>query len=155
MADKDTVRLEYITSKLSLRALAKKHGLNKDRVCRWAKDEDWETLRRQHCDKTQTAVLERDIQNKTDRVDALYAASDMLLKKVVAGIENAPLMTPTAASNYSNALKNIKEIQMIRSAEDLEEQKARIEKLRRESEKEDGSKTITVTLEGAMAEYGR
>ena len=155
MADKDEVRLEYITSKLSLRALAKKHGLNKDRVCRWAKDEDWETLRRQHCDKTQTAVLEKDIQNKTDRVDALYAASDMLLKKVVAGIENAPLLTPTAASNYSNALKNIKEIQMIRSAEDLEEQKARIEKLRRESEKDDSSKTITVTLEGAMAEYGR
>lgn len=155
MADKDEVRLEYITSKLSLRALAKKHGLNKDRVCRWAKDEDWETLRRQHCDKTQTAVLEKDIQNKTDRVDALYAASDMLLKKVVAGIENAPLLTPTAASNYSNALKNIKEIQMIRSAEDLEEQKARIEKLRRESEKNDNNNTITVTLEGAMAEYGR
>ena len=155
MADKDEVRLEYITTKLSLRALAKKHGLNKDRVCRWAKDEDWETLRRQHCDKTQTAVLEKDIQNKTDRVDALYAASDMLLKKVVAGIENAPLLTPTAASNYSNALKNIKEIQMIRSAEDMEEQKARIEKLRRESEKDDNSKTITVTLEGAMAEYGR
>jgi hypothetical protein len=155
MANKDEVRLEYITTKQSLRALAKKHGLNKDRVCRWAKDEDWETLRRQHCDKTQTAVLERDIQNKTDRVDALYAASDMLLKKVVAGIENAPLLTPTAASNYSNALKNIKEIQMIRTAEDLEEQRARIEKLRKDTEREEKSASITVTLEGGLAEYGR
>ena len=79
----------------------------------------------------------------------------MLLKKVVAGIENAPLMTPTAASNYSNALKNIKEIQMIRTAEDLEEQRARIEKLRREAAKEDRSSTITVTMEGDIGTYGK
>ena len=155
MANKDEGRLEYITTKLSLRALAKKHGLNKDRVCRWAKEEDWETLRRQHCDKTQTAVLEKDIQSKTDRVDALYAASDMLLEKVVAGMKNVPFLAPTAASNYSNALKNIKEIQMIRSAEDIEEQRARIEKLRKDTEREDKSASITVTLEGGLAEYGR
>lgn len=155
MVNKDEVRREYITTKLSLRALAKKHGLNKDRVCRWAKEEDWETLRRQHCDKTETAVLEKDIQNKTDRIDALYAASDMLLEKVVAGITNAPLLTPTAAANYSNALKNIKEIQMIKSAEDLEEQRARIDKLRKDTERGDQSTSITVTLEGGMAEYGR
>ena len=153
-ADRDEIKLEYITGKMSLRALAKKHGIYKDKVCRWAKDEDWETLRRQHCDKAETAVLERDIQNKTDRVDALYAASDMLLKKVVAGIENAPLLTPTAASNYSNALKNIKEIQMIRSAEDIEEQRARIEKLRRDADREDRSASIVVTLEGGMDSYG-
>jgi hypothetical protein len=50
-------------------------------------------------------------------------------------------VTPTAAKNYSDALKNIKEIHMIRSAEDIEEQKARIRNLQRQTEKDEVHET--------------
>lgn len=156
-ADRSAIKMEYITAnpKLSLRALAKKHGENKDRICRWAKEEDWETLRRQHQDKAETAVLEKEIQGRASRAEALYAAADLLLERVVAGIENAPIVTATAANNYSSALKNIKEVQMIRTAEDIEEQRARIDKLRREAEKDDRSANITVNMGEELVSYGQ
>lgn len=155
-ADRSTIKMEYITAnpKLSLRALAKKHGENKDRICRWAKEEDWETLRRRHQDKAETAVLEKDIQGRASRAEALHAAADLLLERVMAGIENAPIVTATAANNYSSALKNIKEVQMIRTAEDIEEQRARIDKLRKDTERGDQSATVVVTLEGGIDAYG-
>ena len=156
-ADRSAIKMEYITAnpKLSLRALAKKHGENKDRICRWAKEEDWETLRRQHQDKAETAVLEKEIQGRASRTEALYTAADLLLERVVEGIENTPILTATAANNYSSALKNIKDVQMIRTAEDIEEQRARIDKLRREAVKDDHSGGIAVTLEGDVSEYAK
>ena len=154
-ADWAKIEAEYITTDTSYRKLADKYGLNQATVAQKAKADDWVSKRKHHASATQAEIIDNDKQSKVDRAAKLNSAADQLLDKIVKGIENTPLLTPTAASNYSNALKNIKEIQMIRSAEDLEEQRARIEKLRRESEKEDNSKTITVTLEGAMAEYGR
>ena len=99
--------------------------------------------------------MQRDIDCKVDSAVHLMRVTGMLLGKIETGITNTPIMSATAANNYASSLEKVKGILNIRSAEDLEEQKARIEKLRRESEKEDTSKTITVTLEGAMAEYGR
>ena len=43
---------------------------------------------------------------------------------------------------------------MVRSEEDIEEQRARIAKLHREADKEDRSTTVTVTLEREMDSYG-
>ena len=42
---------------------------------------------------------------------------------------------------------------MIRSAEDIEEQKARIEKLRKEAEKSDKNDGFKITLEGGTEAY--
>ena len=43
---------------------------------------------------------------------------------------------------------------MIKSELDRREQEARIEKLRREADREGRSQSITVTLEGALDGYG-
>lgn len=151
--DKQSLKIEYITTTISLRGLAKKYGINKDKICRWAKEEDWDRHRRQHQDETETAVLEKDRQGKTDRADALNAAADLLLKKVVKGMQDYEALPATAAKNYSDALKNIKEIHMIRTEEDIEEQKARIAKLHKEAEREDRNAAITVTLGGGIDGY--
>ena len=70
-----------------------------------------------------------------------HNAADQLLNKIVKGIESAAIVTPTAAKNYSDALKNIKEIHMIRSEEDIEEQKARIKNLKRQADKDEVKET--------------
>lgn len=151
--DKQSLKIEYITTTISLRGLAKKYGINKDKICRWAKEEDWDRHRRQHQDETETAVLEKDRQGKTDRADALNAAADLLLKKVVKGMQDYEALPATAAKNYSDALKNIKEIHMIRTEEDIEEQKARIAKLHKEAERGDRNDAITVTFGGGIDGY--
>ena len=71
----------------------------------------------------------------------------------MAGISAAGVVTATAAKNYSDALKNLKDIHMIRSEEDIEEQRARIAKLNKEVQKEDNSKSFTITLEGGLNDY--
>ena len=53
------------------------------------------------------------------------------------------------------ALKDLKEIQMLKTELDRMEQEARIEKLRKEAAKEDRSSTITVTMEGDIGTYGK
>ena len=153
-ADWAKIEAEYITTDTSYRKLAEKYGLNQATVAQKAKADDWVSKRKQHASTTKAEILDRDRDIKVDRATKLSNAADQLLNKIVKGIESAAIVTPTAAKNYSDALKNIKEIHMIRSAEDIEEQKARIAKLQKDAQ-DDTSKTIMVTLEGDLSRYAQ
>lgn len=48
----------------------------------------------------------------------------------------------------SNALNSLRDVQMIRSAMDLEEQRLRIENLKKQAEKEEEATSITISIEG-------
>ena len=155
-ADWAKIEAEYITNEdTSYRKLAEKYGLNQATVAQKAKADDWVSKRKQHASATQAEILDRDRDIKVDRATKLSNAADQLLNKIVNGIESAAIVTPTAAKNYSDALKNIKEIHMIRSEEDIEEQKARIAKLQKDAQDEDKNKTITITLEGDLSRYAQ
>ena len=134
MADWQDIKTEYITTKTSFRKLADKHGINKDTIWKKAKDEGWEDLRRQHIDNIQTKILNVDTEQKVDRAVRLMAVADKLLVKVEQWVEMDEPITANSIKNLSDAIKNIKEVQMIRTAEDIEEQKARIAKLRKDAE---------------------
>jgi transposase-like protein len=153
-ADWQKIKEEYITTDITCRSLAEKHGVSESTLFKKCSKEQWEATRKQHRSKLEAKVLQKDINRKAQRAARLTEAADLLLIKIENGIANAPIVTPTAAKNYSDALKNIKEIHMIRTEEDIEEQRARIEKLRREADKDDRSASITVHLEGEMDRYG-
>lgn len=156
MADWEKIKAEYITTEISVRDLAQKYGVHYTTIGKKASKEGWQTLRQQQTNTTLTKILEADTEQKVDRATKLYNAADDLLEKIVTGISSVSIVSPTAAKNYSDALKNIKEIHMIRSAEDIEEQKARIAKLQKEAEKQDNDRSaITVTLEGGLSDYAR
>lgn len=154
-ADWAKIEAEYITTDTSYRKLADKYGLNQATVAQKAKADDWVSKRKQHASATQAEILGRDMECKVDRATKLCNAADVLLEKIVAGMNKGDSIAPTAAKNYSDAMKNIKEILMIKSAEDIEEQKERINKLRREAQKTDESKSIIISLEGGLEEYAQ
>ena len=153
MADWKAIEAEYITTETSYRKLARKYGLNQATIAQKAKAEDWVGKRKQQASATQAKILQADTEQKVDRATKLYNAADDLLDKIVAGISSGSVVSATAAKNYSDALKNIKDIHMIRSAEEIEEQKARIAKLQKETEKTDGNNGFTITLEGGADAY--
>ena len=155
MADWKKIEAEYITTETSYRKLARKYGLNQATIAQKAKAEDWVGKRKQQASATQAKILQADTEQKVDRATKLYNAADDLLDKIVAGISSGSVVSATAAKNYSDALKNIKEIHMIRSTEDIEEQQARIAKLKKEVQDEDKSKAITVVLEGDLSKYAK
>ena len=154
MADWQAIKTEYITTDTSYRKLADKYGIDQATISRKAKKEDWVSKRQQHISTTQAKVLAADTQHKVDRAAALNKAADLLLERTLNGIRAYSELPATAAKNYSDALRNIKDIHMIRSEEDIEEQKARIAKLQRENN-DDGSKTITITMEGDLSRYAK
>jgi hypothetical protein len=87
----------------------------------------------------------------------LMSAADALLDRVIEiiDLDNPKHMTPAGVKNISETILNLKAIKNIRSAEDIEEQQARIAKLRKEVQDDDKSKTITVTLEGDLSRYAK
>jgi tRNA-dihydrouridine synthase len=154
-ADWAKIEAEYITSDTSYRKLAEKYNVDQATIARKAKKEDWVSKRQQHISTTQAKIIAADAQQKVDRASRLKSVADKLLDRVEDIVEYDQHLTASAIKNLSDALKNIKEAQMIRTAEDIEEQQARIAKLKKEVQDEDKSKAITVVLEGDLSKYAK
>ena len=153
MADWQSIKTEYISTKTSYRKLAEKYGVHYKTIADKGKKENWEGLRSQVAHTTLTKAIDRVTDSQADRVAKLTEVSDLLLGKAKELVENYPelLMDTKAMKHLSGVLKDIKEIQGIKSPKDLEEQEARIAKLRREAEKEEDTNTeviITFGTEG-------
>ena len=153
MADWQKIKTEYITApqKPSYRKLAEKYGLDKNTIWKRVKDEDWDEQRRRHLDNVETKILVSDTKQKVSRAEKLNEAADMLLENVMGLMRSRSPeeMDTQEMKHISGVLKDVKEILMIKSKKDLEEQDARIAKLRKEAEKEeDQSKDVTIVIEG-------
>lgn len=155
MADWEKMKAEYLTTDITIRELAQKYGVHYTTIGKKAAKEDWQTLRQQQSNKTLTRILTADTKRKADRAARLMTVADKLTDKIERYVDGADVITPTSAKNIADAMKSLKEVCMIRTPEDIEEQKARINKLRNEANKVDQDKTITITLEGGLSDYAQ
>ena len=156
MADWQSIKTEYITTDTSYRKLADKYGIDQATISRKAKKEDWVSKRQHHLSETQAKILTADTEEKVDRAIRLKTVADKLLNKVEEHINLDVPLSAAALKNLSDALRNIKEAQMIRTEEDVEEQKARIAKLRKEAEKEEhNDNTIVIQFAEGSEEYAK
>ena len=115
-------------------------------------------------DKIEMAVEELDIQlcKKTEKVKEIeynnYERPDKPTKETIHEeekvIEIRTIIDRKGVQELSNAIKNLKEVQMLKSELDEEEQKARINKLRKDAEDEQKDTSITVKFEGDVSKYG-
>ena len=156
MADWQKIKTEYITTDTSYRKLAQKYGVDSAVIGRRAKNEEWVKLRQQHIDKTQTKTLNAISRKQADRAANLIAVSDLLLGKVKSLLEtdDGLLIDPQSMKHISGVLKDLKEIQMIKSDADLREQEARIEKLRRDAEADSNNKEpIKIIIDDGLDKY--
>ena len=151
MADWTKIKTEYITTQTSYRALEQKYGINYRVIADRGKKEGWSQLRSQHQDRTLTRAVNKICEKKADRAAHLSDVAEKLLEKVEALLEtdcDLPLDTQ-AMKHISGVLKDIKDIQMVKSEADLREQEARIAKLRKEAEREDnGPNKVVIQIEG-------
>ena len=159
MADWSKIKTEYITTDTSYRKLAEKYGIDQATISRKAKKEDWVSKRQQHISRMQAKVQQAVEGRKVDRAAKLLDASDRLLQKVMERVEalDALEMSSQEFRHLSATIKDIKEIQMIRSDADMREQEARIRNLQKQAEKDDSKdkSSITITLEGSLSDYAQ
>ena len=147
------IKTEYITdSKSSYRKIAEKYDVSFNTLQCRAKKEDWAKLKRQAQDKITKKTIDKDIQNKVDRATRLLNVTDKLLLKIEETVEELStegiVLDKATLKQISGALKDIKDIQGIKSDRDIREQEARIRNLEKQAESEDKNNDITITIGG-------
>lgn len=172
MPDWAAIREEYITGDIGQRTLAKKHGVSYYTLKDRAERDKWGEGRRQYREKIgytpvakvaphpaprktphpaeprtpQPAVEYVPGEKQRENTSRLFGVSEVLLDKIE---ELVPTARKASEVKFlSEAMKNIKEIQMIKSALDEREQLARIAKLKAETKEEKKAEPIEVVFVG-------
>lgn len=150
------IKTEYITdSKSSYRKIAEKYGVPFTTLKDRAKKEGWADLKIQTQHDIVTKTIDKDINKKVDRATRLLDVTDELLKKIeetVKGLDSKSIVCDRyIVKQISGALKDIKEIQGIKSDMDTREQEARIRNLERQAEAENKDNEIVIRVAGSNA----
>ena len=143
--DWNAIKFEYISTEIGYRDLADKYQVSFTTLQRRAKKEDWPRLRRQSDAEVETRVMTAATDMKTDRALRIERITDKLLDKIEITLDNIDgYKSNKAVKDVSDALKNARDILGIKTPEDKEEQKMRIEKMRKDVEEGSGSKEVLI-----------
>ena len=132
------MKTEYITTDTSYRKLAQKYGVSHVQIARVGKAEGWVDLREQHVTNTIAKTVESISQQEVDRATRIRTVADKLLDKIEAVVEAVEPKNMSAKDirSLTAAVKDLKEIQGVKSSLDQQEQEARIANLRKQADKD-------------------
>ena len=156
MADWQAIKTEYITTDTSYRKLAQKYGVSHVQIGNVGKQENWVELRRQHLDKTLAKTVEKISKQEAERAAKIHSVADKLLLKIEAMVDSEEPLSEKGIRALTAAVKDLKEIQNVRTDLDRKEQEARIANLRKQADKEDGNnEPIQVIIGDDLMEYSK
>ena len=143
-ADWAAIKTEYITNpETSYRKLAQKYGVSATQICNVGRDEKWVEQREQYLNETTAKAIEKIRQQEVNRAAKIHSVADKLLHKIEAMVDYGDF-NEKGIRALAAAVKDLKEIQGVRSRLDREEQQARI----------DAYRSKTVNLEDEDDETG-
>ncbi len=152
----NAIRTDYITSNLSYRDLEAKYGVCYRQIAKKGKAEGWMSQRSQHNHRVVTKILDDDAKQKVSSIERLESVADKVLNKVEAYIDacDPSEIDTQSLKHISGVLKDIRDVK--RNRKDLEEQDARIAKLRKEVESEEKKdNTIVIQFAEGSEEFGK
>ena len=147
-----SIKTEYITTNTSYRKLAQKYGINHTNIAKKASAEDWVEQRKQYTSKQQAKTLEKISQQEANRAAKIHSVADKLLNKIEAMADSGRPMNSKDIRALTAAIRDLKEIQNVRSDADRREQEARIANLQRQNNHENGA-TAKLIIEGLPEEF--
>lgn len=157
--DWNSLKSEYIAGGTSYRKLVDKYGVPLSTLKRIAHDEDWVGLREQCKAKSATKIVEIESDKNAERMRRLLKVSDDLLDAVEEAVRSLKvedlLLDRQLLKSLSGTIKDIRDIQSIKTELDIEEQKARIKILQKQAQDEDSSKEVVVKIDSVVEEYSR
>lgn len=182
MVNWEAIKTEYITTSASYRDLAKKYGIHLNSLGARAKAEGWVELRKQHRDSIVVRALEADADEKAQRLVRFNISAEKLLAKLDRAIDELDVMLvkkkvtvkteeretveeyvvrdkkKTAAVDrlgvrqVAAAMRDLKDILMIRSDAEEEEQQLKNQRLKKIVEGE-GTQEVHFVLEGELEDF--
>ena len=154
MADWQAIRIEYVTTAdTSYRKLAKKYGVNVTNIAKKASEEAWVEQRKQYRNKTQSKTIDKISQQEANRAARVQTVADKLLNKIEAMVDSDEPLDTKGVRALTAAVKDLKEIQNIRSALDEQEQRARIANLQKQADPEQHQDAPKLVIEGLPEEF--
>ena len=145
------VKAEYIAGGTSYRKLAEKYKVSYNTLAKVAAKENWGNLKQETAEKITTKIVEMESDKQAERMRRLLTVSDALLDAVEDAVEKFKaeelILDRTALKSLSGTIKDIKDIQSLKTSLDIEEQKARIAILKKQAEAEtNGSTEVSITF---------
>lgn len=137
--------------------MAKKYGVSYTSVGQKARADNWLEEREQYLSKSFSKTLDELSKGQAKRATRIQTIADKILDKIENAVDNfemVDLMSDrTALKQITGALKDIKEIQMIKSVGDMREQEARIKNLEKQAETDTNDSDIQIVMEKSLEEY--
>lgn len=132
MVDWSAIKTEYVTTDTSYRKLCDKYGVSMTEVSRHGKEEEWRKERKKYQEKAYAKTLDTLIKGQQKRIERLQNLTDKILDKIELSVDKMDAVDLQAYRQITAAIKDIKEIQMLKTEADMREQEARIDKLNRD-----------------------
>lgn len=154
----DAALTDYISDPdSSYRKIAAKYGMSPSAVSDRARRGNWPALKEAQQRKLILKASNRVIDSSARRLARMLEVSDQILAQIEAIVgDPTQRIDPQSLKQITGAMKDLKEIQMIRSALDDREQKARILHLERQVEEyQSGSNAIEVRIDDTLEDLAR
>ena len=153
------IRREYLAGGVSYRQLAAKYGISETTIGRRSRKEGWVDKRGQTERKVASKVADAIADKRAAADTAVFdSAVDLIeaIKNGVAAVCAEGALMSRNAKEYAEALRNLQQVLDAKPTElDVEEQKARIAKLRHDVERESMSAApIEIIVQGGDDGYG-
>lgn len=87
VADWTKIKREYVTTDISYRALAEKHGVDKSSVLRHAKAENWQEARSRHADNVHLRCVQKTVEKIADSESEIAAIRSRVHLKLMQEVE--------------------------------------------------------------------
>lgn len=155
MPDWKKIKAEYIRG-VSYRRLADKYGVSFSTIQKVGAKEKWTDLRKLSSRKADEKIALSVASQEAERVSGIETVADMLLQKIMEGVKDGTLIVDTQSIRHiTSSLKDLRDIKGYKSELDMQEQLARIEKLRKDVEEDGADKEIKVTIGGDLEVYSQ
>ena len=129
-SDKEVIHLDYITTDMSLRVLAKKHNVSLSTLQKWKQDGHWDVERKALLAEATQQARERIDTDKAqaldslaDRLEKILKSADKLLLKVDQLLNLEDALAPRDLKSISSVLVDVMTMQNMDKSEDKEDSK--------------------------------
>ena len=153
--DWNKIKAEYIAGGTSYRKLADKYNIPFSNLKNLAVKEGWVNLREQAKNKADSKMVNSVANDISKNAIKINDVADKLLDKIITLLDDFDGIDSQSIKQLTSSLKDIKEIKGVKSEIDLKEQNARIDKLRKDIEAEQGDTSVIVKFEGEIEQWSK
>lgn len=147
------IKAEYIAGEISLQKLSEKYGVSFSTIQKKSMEEKWSELRKKSRRKEEEKIIDSVSEKEAQKAVDIIDVADKLLLKI--GKIAEMYDDPDSIKKLTSAIKDLKDIKGYKSEADMREQEARIEKLRKECERDDEKKLPSLNITGLPEEFKR